>query len=169
MFLSYSTAQKKLLCEDHFSAQLYIVPKSTNLDVSANELITDGQETEGEHQYNLIVSEISLTDDENVEVVKKQEIFIKCFGTKFEKRTPYTSGQYFLSYGFQYGRWLASTGLIAHGLEYIVLGHNIGTSPQNVPMDRIKLEQQYVTTREIMGMSHLILNIGLQFDLYKGS
>lgn len=146
------------MCEDHFSAQLYIVSASRNVEGRANELITDGQETDAEPQYDLIVSEISLTGDENEEVVKKDEIFIKCFGTQFRRRIPYTSGQYFISYGFQYGRWLASAGLIVQDLKHIVLGHNMGISPEYVPMERTILEQQYVASREIIGMSYLIFN-----------
>lgn len=141
------------MCEDQFSAQLYVVPKSTNAEESAKELITDGQETEGEHHHDLIVSEMSLTG-EKFDVVKKDEIFMKCFGAQFRQRKPYNSGEFYVSYGFQYGRWFVSTSLEEHdiNMEHIILGYNLEASPQHVPMDQIQLEHQYWVTRRMMRM-----------------
>lgn len=161
MLLSYSIAQKRLLCEDIFSAQLYVVPE--NGENSTNKLITDGQETEGEHQHDLIVSEISLPG-EKYNVITKNEILIECFGSKFELRKPYNSGKFYISYGFQYGRWFASTWLKHHNMERMVFGYNIGTSPQHVQMVEGQLEDQYWTTRKTIG-KYFIFNIYIMLKL----
>lgn len=157
MLLSLSPEQKHEICEDIYSAQLYADPKTKyQADTSQNNLsISDSfssQESGQRMDYKLYIRYIAA--DRLPETEVKEDLVMRCFGTKFTWRSHPENMWYHVTYAFQ-TKWLYS-GLRQQEDKRLTFLNFITLSPDYVPIEQAELETYYMNMRRIIGKLHLI-------------
>lgn len=164
-------AEKKELCADIFSTQLYVAPefrKDPNAESESNEnvssskmpnenesdssskmpiekYITDGLKTE---EFPLTVQKLRLYSDEGDEdFSENDEIVFHCVGQNFEERTFLSILEAHISSVFQTGWWNVNILRRVPDNPFVVPLYYMNASPEYVGLEQQALEEQYMNTR----------------------
>lgn len=152
LFFSFSPAQKRGMCEDVFSAQLYIntvTETESSEKKTAKMVISDASKTvqDGvEAKYPLFWRRTGVTPWSEPE----WGISYECFGKNFQKRWPtnklHKINSYHLYSAF-YPKWLYSARQMVSMNQSFSLSNFITLSPDYVEQQQPELARRYVNTR----------------------